>query len=256
MAIPSRLVLLVALSLAPSFAQAAPPAFDVASVKLSAGGGKMRGSIHTSPGTVTVLNAPLREIVRWAYGVQAYQVEMPRGPEGPLYDIVAKAGSPAKDLELEAMMQTLLADRFKLVLHRETKPLPVYEMTVAKGGPKLTPSTDEGESSFAPGKNGDVSVTARRTSMAQFADIISRPLQSPVIDKTGLKGNFDFGIDLTRQIPVDPNGKLSPDSVPVSDRETIVILAIQQQLGLKLEPKKAPIEVIIIDRAEKLPAEN
>jgi uncharacterized protein (TIGR03435 family) len=242
-------------------AGAQPAVFEVASVKASSASqadGKGQRGMKTSPGTVSMQNVPLKAIVRWAYGVQDYQVEGPAWTERQGFDIFAKAAGPAKDPELQAMMRTLLEDRLKLVVHRETKIKPIYEMTIAKGGHKLKPSATEGESSFAPpkGGGGKMIAHAERTSMAEFAQLLTDPLQCPVIDKTGLKGNFDFTVDLMSYIPLDASGKAAPDKVAVSDRETIVTMAIQQQLGLKLEPKKGPIEIVIIDSAEKIPVEN
>ena len=92
--------------------------------------------------------------------------------------------------------------------------------------------------------------------MAQFADLVSQPLQRPVVDKTGLSGVFDFTLDLLNYMPLDAEGKSVRESLTVTDREAIIIMAMQQQLGLKLEPKKGPIEVIFIDHAEKVPTEN
>ncbi|SPE26967.1 conserved exported hypothetical protein [Candidatus Sulfopaludibacter sp. SbA3] len=242
---------------------AAPASFEVASVKAAqlvtgGGEGKARFGLRTSPGAVTVQHMPLSAIVRWAYDVKEYQVEGPRWTDNEAYDIFAKAAGPAKDAELRPMMQALLAERFKLAIHREIKELPVYEMTIAKGGHKLKPSTAEGPSNFGPpkGGGGKMAVSAERTSMAQFAELVSQPLQRPVIDNTGLKGAFDFTLDLMSYIPLDADGKPSPDKVAVEDRDTIIIMAVQQQLGLRLEPKKGPIEMLIIDRAEKIPTEN
>ena len=238
--------------------------FDVASVKVSqpgpgAGeGGRGRRGLKITPGSVTVQNMPLGAIVQWAYNVQPYQVTGPDWTNNQTFDIFAKAAGTVQEPELRAMMQTLLADRFKLVIHREIKELPVYEMTIAKGGHKLTSSASEGESNFGPpkGGGGKMAVHADRTSMAQWADLLSQPLQSPVVDKTGLKGNFDFSVDLMNYIPLDANGKQSPESVPETDRATIVMMAIQQQLGLKLDLKKGPIDRIVIDSADKIPTEN
>lgn len=92
--------------------------------------------------------------------------------------------------------------------------------------------------------------------MVQFADELRQPLQRPVVDKTGLKGNFDFSLDLMSYIPLDGNGMAKPEKVAVQDRDTIVIMAVQQQLGLKLEPTKGPVAMIIIDWAAKVPTEN
>lgn len=250
----------------PAFSQPVshPAAFEVASVKITQfakGGGEERGGVRrgikTSPGSVSIQAMPLTDIVQWAYGVKEYQVDGPRWTDTVGFDIFAKAQGPAGDIELQSMMRTLLAERFKLEFHRQNRELPVYDMIVAKGGHKLKPSSGEGESRFNPGPGGGkMALHAEKTTMAQFADLLSRPLQRPVLDKTGLTGSFDFTIDLMSYIPLDANGKPAPDKVAVEDRDTIILMALQQQLGLKLEPKKAPVEVLIIDHAEQVPVEN
>jgi uncharacterized protein (TIGR03435 family) len=237
-----------------------PASFEVASVKVSqvpgVGEGRGRGGLKTSPGSVTIQNMPLLAIVRWAYDVKEYQVDGPHWTENQGYDIFAKAAGPAKDPELQAMMRTLLAERFKLVIHREIRELPIYEMTIGRGGHKLKPSVSEGEPSIAGGRGGRMVVNAERVSAGQFADVLSQPLNRPVLDKTGLKGGFDFTIDLMRYIPLDTSGKPSIESTTEMDRDAIIITAVQEQLGLKLAPKRGPIEVILIDSADKIPAEN
>jgi uncharacterized protein (TIGR03435 family) len=139
----------------------------------------------------------------------------------------------------------LLSDRFKLTFHRETKNLPVYELVVAKNGPKFHESQSEGEPSFKP--SNKMSLTVERMPMGQFADQISGPLRMPVVDMTGLKGRYDFTIDLS--------GYFNPDKPP-TDPSEIIVPALQDILGLKLESKKAPIETIVVDHAEKVPSEN
>jgi len=152
------------------------------------------------------------------------------------------------------MTKTLLAERFHLVFHREKKELPIYEMTIAKGGHRLKPSSGEGVGSIGALKGGGkMMLHAEHTTMAEFAEFLSQPLHRPVLDQTGLSGTFDFTLDLMSYIPLDAEGKPAPDKVAVEDQDTIVVTVVKQQLGLKLEPKKGPVEMLIIDGGEKLP---
>jgi uncharacterized protein (TIGR03435 family) len=233
----------------PLWLSAADLTFDVASIKPSLGtggreeGGK-RDQITTSPGSLTMRNVTLNSCMKWAYGVQDYQISGPGWTAEERYDIAAKAEAPALDDQLKLMLQTLLAERFKLTFHRQSKEFSVLALTVAKGGPKFHESEGEGESSFQTGK---ASATAKRVAMPQFAEQLSGPLRMPVLDMTGLKGRYDFMVDL---LPYAPE---RPDS-PV-DIIAIVITALQEQLGLKVESRKSPIEVLVVDRAER-PSEN
>ena len=231
--------------------------FDVASVKVSDAlgpEGKARRGIKSSPGSVTIQNMTLSAIVQWAYGVQDYQVEGPHWADVDPYDIFAKAAGPAQDPELKKMLQTLLAERFKLVIRREVRELPIYSMTIAKGGHKLKPPQGEGPGQL--GKGEKFALKGERVSMAELAGQLSQPLRRPVIDRTGLAGTFNFTIDLMSYVPLDASGKPSPESTTEMDRDGIIIMAVQQQLGLKLEPGKAPVEMIVIEKAEKIPTDN
>lgn len=230
--------------------------FDVASVKVSEAGpeGKFRRGIKTSPGSVTIQNMPLSAIVQWAYGVREYQVEGPQWTEVQAYDIFAKAAGPAQDPELQKMMQTLLRERFELAIRREVRELPIYSMTIAKGGHKLKPPEGQGPGNLVKGEK--LARRGQRVSMAELAGELSQPLRRPVIDRTGLAGTFNFTIDLTGYVPLDANGKPSPESIPEMDRDGIIIMAVQQQLGLKLEPGKSPVEMILIEKADKIPTDN
>jgi uncharacterized protein (TIGR03435 family) len=138
------------------------------------------------------------------------------------------------------MAQRLLADRLKLALHRETTTMAVYNLVVGKNGPKLQKSTDSQHSGTS-SKGGHV--TATHVSMAEFAYQISRWTGIPVFDKTGIEGAFDFKLDYAREDHDD------------TDLPSI-FTAVQQQLGLKLEAAKGPVEVLVIDHAEKIPTEN
>jgi uncharacterized protein (TIGR03435 family) len=224
------------------------PAFEVASVKLTQHGrdkdGWSRSSLNVINDRFVATNASMEECIRYAYDVKAYQIIGPDwlNSDAASYDIIATAppGTPSKQIPL--MLQTLLAERFKLAVHRETRMLPVYELVVAKNGPKLTPAKSGGRSSTN-SNNGNV--TATSVSMAELAHQLSRTrvIDRPVFDKTGITGEFDFTYEY------------APDDNDSAGRPSI-FTAIQQKLGLKLESTKGPVEVVVIDRAEKVPSAN
>ena len=185
--------------------------------------------------------------MRWAYGVMDYQISASASwMSQQQFEISAKAGEAAAEPELKRMLQGLLADRFKLAFHREQKEMQALVMTVAKGGPKFKESVGEGESSLR--TQNDVAI-GKRASMADLAALVSGPVRSPVIDRTGLTGRYDFTIDPKPYLPADGNAGTQVD------RAALVITAFQEELGLKVEAKKVSMEMLVIDRAEK-PSEN
>jgi uncharacterized protein (TIGR03435 family) len=234
---------------------AQPPAFDIASVKRITGATNgIRQEI--TPTSLTLRGVPLGYCIRWAYGMRQYQTYRTAGPAGidpprcEFYDIVAKTSDPVSADRLRLMLQALLAERFNLVLRRETRKLPVYALTVGKDGPKLKPSQKpDGEEQP---KSGGVNVLqCEGFSMARLAEFLTTitglpGAVTPIVDQTGLPGTFDFTLDLARHR--DPQ----PDREGHIDMEGRVMRALPD-IGLKLVPKRAAIEVLVIDRAEKEP---
>jgi uncharacterized protein (TIGR03435 family) len=236
---------------------AAPPAFEVASIKpnLSARAGRegnRQEHIDVSPGSLSMRNVSLSSCIRWAYRVNQFQLSGPDWLDSERFDIVAKAGSPAPEDQIRLMLQTLLADRFKLAFHRETKTLPAYVLVVGKNRPKFHESGGGGASSFdSPGKSKTIG-SFKKYSMPELADVLSKTkmLDGPVLDETGLNGRFDFTLDFTSYVPKDMK------DMKKEDMAFVIISGVQEQLGLKLELKKRPIEILVIDHAEKVPTEN
>jgi uncharacterized protein (TIGR03435 family) len=224
--------------------------FEVASVRLStisqAGGeGNSRSRIEYSPNSLTARNVDLQECIQWAYGVAFYQVSGPEPSEG--YDILAKAEKPVPVSELRLMLQDLLAKRFNLKLHRETKMIPVYALVVAKGGPKLPAAKAEGDIVHASEnlpriENG--AFVFHDASLSDFAAMLHqlRGVDRPVQDRTGMKGTFDITL------------KSALAATREADTSTLFSL-IEEQLGLKLVAAKGPVEMLVIEHAEK-PSEN
>jgi uncharacterized protein (TIGR03435 family) len=224
-------------------------AFEVASVKpadlaLSSNGGAHSNKV--SPGRVEAHNLYLRDLVRWAFQLNDNQVA--GGPAWMAtsgWDIEAKLPAGAPLTQVPQMMQALLAERFQLVHHRESRMLPVYELIVAKGGSKLKEAGSiEGGMSAYPTR---IKYTAG--TMTELASQLTSYLQRQVLDKTDLKGRYD--IDL-RFAPVDPDPSVESAA---KENQASIFTAIQQQLGLQLKATKGPVEVVVVDSAAR-PAGN
>jgi uncharacterized protein (TIGR03435 family) len=239
-------------------ADAPTPAFDVASVKVSQpgadGGLRGRGNTQVSPGTVTMRNVSLKAAIRWAWHVTEYQVTGPDWLDSQRYEIAGKAAGPATEEELRLMMQALLRERFKLQLHRETRELGAYLLVAGKNGPKFHESTTEGEGSIDINQR-QLRVSVQRTPVSRLVEMMSNMLRAPVIDMTGLKGRYDLTLNVAQYAAdLAAQGK-SLDSVR-ADPEAFLSLILQEEFGLKLEAKKMPLGVVVIDHAEKSPVEN
>lgn len=257
--------------------QEAPPTFEVASIKRDLTG--ERGGMFTLVPACHLERMTLRDLVIFAYQVHDFQViGGPGWIDSDRYNVDAKAERPpALNQEWVNLqyrrLQALLHDRFNLTVHRETKELPVYELTVAKGGPKLQRPTciarELGDRTIAPGEKpedycglmggGRTGIDASSSTMARFADFLARPLGRTVIDKTGISGEFQIHITYAMDTPTVPSpdgaGPRPSDSAAATDLRPDVFTALQQQLGLKLESAKGPVQVLIIDHVEK-PSEN
>ena len=221
--------------------------FAVATIRPSAAAVKFEhdGRTQVSPGLLRMQDVTVNTCIKWAYGVQDRQISGPGWMDDDHWDIMAKADGPANETQMKLMMRTLLADRFKLGFHRQEKELKAFALTVAKGGAKLKEAEGEGKSVMQNSANGTV---AKSTTMKEFGDMLSGPLQTPVVDKTGLAGRYDFAIDFTNYLPEDMK-TMRPDAT------TVIMSALQGELGLKLEPQKEMVEVMVVDRVEK-PSEN
>ena len=229
----------------------APPSFDVASIKASQGrrgGMDMLGlnAIQVTPGSFTMWNSSLKTAIGWAYGVFEYQITGPGWAGEDRYDIVAKSAGPVSRDQLRSMLQSLLAERFKLAIHRETKEMQAYVLSVGKNGPKFSESKTEGDSDVTPDPKRMV-VEVHRVDLRQLVHLLATTFQTPVIDQTGLRGRYDVSIDVTKYIP---------QSGERANPLDIIQTGLQQELGLKLESKKMPVDLLIIDHAEKAPVEN
>jgi uncharacterized protein (TIGR03435 family) len=214
--------------------------FEAASVKPNTSGSG-RSSSHSTSGQLVADNMSLRDYIRVAFGVRDYQISGPDWLSAAKFDIVAKFPPHTGDPQLGPRLQKLLADRFKLMVHRESKEFPVYALVVAKGGPKLEKAADKGEHST---NTHNSHMTGKGMTMARLAEYLARQMDRPVVDSTELKGEYDLTLEWT------------PDEAGADAAGPTLLTALQQQLGLKLQPSKAPIELLVVDSVERKPVEN
>jgi uncharacterized protein (TIGR03435 family) len=230
----------------PALAQPAPPAFEVASVKASQPG---RESIETGPASLTMRNVRMGACIGWAFDIQEAQIIGPNWLNDEWFDIFAKSAGPATEAELRKMLQALLAERFKLTFHRETKEMAALTLVVSAKGHKLKPAEKPGEPSLS---TGHMSLTGQGATVGQLAQFLSRQLNEPVIDHTGLSGLFNYTLDVNAFITEE----MQKTQGPPPEANTIIAQAMLEQLGLKVEVKKTPVPVVIIEHIEKSPTEN
>jgi uncharacterized protein (TIGR03435 family) len=243
------------------------PKFEVASIRPSKSNTRSTFGVGNGEGGGT--NVTLKTLIAFAYGLQQYQIlDGPGWMSSDHFDIEAKAADPKTPPDrLRLMLQSLFGDRFKLAVHRESKLSNVYDLVVAKGGPRITLSAYqtspnvEGPSQPAAGpyqgaiRLGAGSMIGNAAPISQFVSLLSQRLDRTVIDKTNLTGSFDIRLQWAPDVGENP---LSPagDPLPISPQEAPVIFAaIQDQLGLKLKPGKELVEFLVIDHVEK-PSEN
>ncbi len=236
----------------------ANPAFEVATIKPSVPDAPGKG-FGLRGRNFSTLNTTLSDLITFAYGLHARQITGgPGWMDSDRYDLAAVPDKPGvpNDKQLKLMVQKLLTDRFRLAFHREKKELTVFAITVAKTGAKLSKSEDN--SNGVPGLffRGLGNLPARNATIADFAGVMQTAvLDRPVVDQTGLTGRFDFTLTWTPdetqfggrggQVPPPANGTAPPD----------LFTAMQEQLGLKMESTKAPVDVLVIDHVEK-PSDN
>jgi uncharacterized protein (TIGR03435 family) len=236
-----------------SHAAVAQPAFEAASVKPAGPASYKEGQANVvfSPGSLTLRSATLQSIIAMAYSVRDFQVSG-TGLNSERYDILAKAAGGAGDDQLKLMLQGLLADRFKLTLHRESKETPVYALVVGKKGPRLSDAAQEGSGGMKL-VGGDM--IFQGYSVSKLIDFLAhlRSADRPVLDMTGIQGLFDFKVHFA-DISIGGMAE-SKRAAEQAFQDPSLAASIVEQLGLKLEPRRAPIETIVVDHVER-PGEN
>jgi len=265
------------------------PAFEAASVKVSSaqtGRGSLRGGPGTDdPSQISFSNVTLLNVILRAYDRIAFQVAAPEWMSARRYDIAAAVPAGASKEECNRMLQTLLAERFHLVIHHETRSIPGFDLAAGRGATKLKASSESGSASSGPAEGPPktdpegypeltapgiammegaraggviVFVTAKSQLLSALTQFLSREYQMPISDKTGLQGNFDFRLAFSPKPPGALSAPTSADQPPnaADDVAPNLIMAVQQQLGLRLNARKIPTDVLVVDRADPVPVEN
>ncbi len=265
-----------------AFAQT--PAFEVASVKPSrpqSSGAPIGATIDAQ--NVRISNFSLFNLMLLAYQVKPHQVSGPAWMTTETYDIQAKLPEGGRRDQVPAMLQTLLAQRFGLRVHRETREFNVYALVVDKSGPRMKPSSageapptpngvvrggvtgdarggatytsPTGDSRVSAGPGGSLHIECSKMTMLGLANLAGRYRDRPVVDQTGLAGAYDFELDVSAEDVRD--AARAYDARPSTpDPSGVSLDASLRKLGLKLESRKAPAEVIVVDKVEKVPVEN
>lgn len=226
---------IVLLILAGISSEAQTPQFEVASVKPSVPCRSGPTIYNPTRERFAVSCMSLKDLVAYAFDVRDFQVSGgPSWAGTDQYDVVAKPEGSATSERILAMARSLLAERFELKFHRESREMPVLTLKIAKGGPKLQPSVGSGPEV----RGGRGRLVTRNVTMGMFAaQLAGRVLDRPVLDQTGIQGEFDIKLEWTPEE--------SPDGGPS------IFAALQEQLGLKLEAQKGMVEMLVIDHAEK-----
>ena len=236
------------------------PAFDVISIRPNKDNEQMSGNgtfsrrvgSRSLPDGYSASNIDLKSLIANAYGVRPDQIS--GGPDwidSNRYDIEAKVvaanGSTPQPIareERSLMLRSLLADRFKLAVHNETKEAPIYELVVAKNGPKLQPAKPDQPTRMTMGGSGKATMEVDQISALIYQ--LSLQVGRPVVDKTGLTGKYDIKLEWTRDPGPDSEDAASTDA----SAGPSIFIAVQEQLGLKLNSTKGPVDTLIIDHSE------
>jgi len=269
--------------------------FEVASIKPAAPQamvlfqGSMDGGPGTpAPGRIRFTDVPLRVLIMRAYDVQSFQVSGPSWMDSQRFDVIAKVPDRATKEDAQIMLQNLLEDRLKLKLHKGSKEASIYELVVAKGGIKIKEAaqtaaasaegagepprgrdgflrTPHGQPGIQAMVNGRMRMQGDAVTMARLTDILGMALGRPVVDKTGLTGAYDVTLDFSPEGmgpgpkgPAPGEGGGNPAEAPrdSNDSGPTIFTALQEQLGLKLESRKGPVDLLVVESVEKVPTKN
>src|SRR5579872_1576528 len=239
----------------PVFAQS----FEVVSIKAAepSPANQIRMRQSSDPGMVHYGNHALRDLIRIAYRLKDFQVEGPQWIDSARFDVTGKLPAGATEQQVPEMLQSMLADRFKLVAHRDNKDHAIFALVAAKGGPKLkaaeNPVADgapRGRMSMEVDDSG-AHLKAASVTLSSLSEMISRFSERPIIDMSGIQGQYDFDLVLSPEALQAARGggaETAPSHGTVQDAV--------EKYGLKLEPRKAAMDTLVIDHIEKVPTEN
>jgi len=224
--------------------------FEAASLKPSKAG-TARGSMRMDSTRLTYTSVSVRDCIMSAWNVKGYQIDGPDWFGADRYDLAATSATPVEEDALKSMLQTLLIERFHMKVHVEKRDLPVFAMVVSKNGAKMKDAAAPGRPAIRMNGGG---VVFTSVTISDLIDLMSRAhlaeLDRPVVDDTGLTGRYDVTINLfgTQEEMMSALSK--------GDFGSSIFTLIQEQLGLKLEPKKLPLQMVVIDQAERTPSGN
>jgi uncharacterized protein (TIGR03435 family) len=217
--------------------------FEVAIVKPN-NSGRNSSSSDTDNTSLRAENVSLKQLIERAYGIADYSLSGPAWLGDARFDIAARQAAGTPKGQMLPMLRSLLTERFGLAVHREPKSLSGYALVLGKKPPTLheKPADAGVHTTFGPGK-----LKGTNVSMADLASILSRQLNEPVQDQTGLPGVFDVTLEWMPELA---------QSDTASDRLSSIFTAVQEQLGLKLRAQKITVDVLVVDHAERVPTEN
>jgi uncharacterized protein (TIGR03435 family) len=245
--------------------------------------GKRGGPGTSRPTRMEFGHYTVARLISDAYGVELFEISCPAWIYSDQFDINAKVPEGATKAQIPTMIQTLLADRFQLKVHQEMREMPIYELTAVNGGPKLKPVTTDvdrrGEMTGMPSEGRDgfpklppnvaniIGVDGRwrlqdpDTDIAQFAKSLARQVGKPVTDATGLKGRYNISLywaeDSANAGPGATNAEAeAPDIEATSALGPNIFRALKQQLGLRLDAKKGPASILVVDSVTRVPTGN
>lgn len=238
----------IILGLIPATLLAQAPEFEVATIKMNQSGSGGSNFPVLRNGVVSATNVSLLMLLQAAYDLSVVRITGPGWLGSDRYDLRGKSPQGVPDTEMMPMLRALLTDRFRISSHREMKEMSVYQMLVAKSGLKMTPFDGTNAPASPPNRNRGGAVIVGSGTMPQLAKMLTGASGRPVLDDTGLEGRFNYVLTFT---PPSVQSDTLSDSAPPD-----LFTALEQQLGLKLQPKKDSIEILVIDHAERVPIEN
>jgi len=253
------------------FAQvpAAGPSFEVASVKPAPPptAGKIMVQMGGDPGMVDYKNVSLKSVIARAYEMKEYQVSGPDWLDSARFDILAKTPPNTPKEQIPAMLRNLLADRFKLASHQEQKVMPSYALLVGKTGFKLKPleNETEGRMRITIGPRGRQ--MSGPTTMSNLAGSLAQIMDRPVVDLTEIKGSYDIDLEwvpderegggvLAKMKAMAEAASTDPHGDPLGPNGLTIFGALQEKLGLRLESRKSPVDIVVVDSVRQAPTEN
>jgi uncharacterized protein (TIGR03435 family) len=245
-------------------------AFEVASIKPAAPQppGRLQISMGGDPGRIDYQSVSLKNLIERAYSIKSYQVSGPDWLDSERFDVTAKLPEGTTQKDVPAMLERLLAERFKLTVHREEKTLPIYAIVESKSGVKMTKIEGQPAGGIRMQMGPKGRELMGKVTVDGLAGVLSRMLDRPVVDMTGLKDTYDVklewmpddregsGFGGTKGLPPGAGDHAPPAESSEGSTAPSLFAAVQEELGLKLESRKGPVAIVVVDSIEKTPTQN